>query len=85
VFHIEHFGDVYSALVALEWLGSRVVSVLDSGAEGPGFKSQSRCCRVTALGKLFTPILPLVYRAAKLVAVLLSVGCGGNCRPRSGK
>ena len=23
------------------WLGSRVVSVLDSGAEGPGFKSQS--------------------------------------------
>jgi len=59
VFHIEHFGDVYSALVALGWLGSRVVSVLDSGAEGPGFKSQSRCCRVTALGKLFTPILPL--------------------------
>jgi len=24
------------------WLGSRVVSVLDSGAEGPWFKSQSR-------------------------------------------
>ena len=24
----------------LEWFGSRVVSVLDSGAEGPGFKSQ---------------------------------------------
>jgi len=23
------------------WLGSRVVSVLDSGAEGPEFKSQS--------------------------------------------
>jgi len=22
------------------WLGSRVVSMLDSGAEGPGFKSQ---------------------------------------------
>ena len=30
------------------WLGSRVVSVLDSGAEGPGFKSQSRRCRVMA-------------------------------------
>ena len=33
-------------LVALKiitgWLGSRVVSVLDSGAEGPGFKSQPR-------------------------------------------
>ena len=41
------------------WLGSRVVSVLDSGTEGPGFKSQSRRCRVTVLGKLFTPIVPL--------------------------
>ena len=39
------------------WLGSRVVSLLDS--EGPGFKSQSRRCRVTVLGKLFTPIVPL--------------------------
>jgi len=41
------------------WLGSRVVSVLDSGAEGPGFKSQSRRCRVAVLGKLFAPIVPL--------------------------
>jgi len=41
------------------WLGSRVVSVLDAGAEGPGFKLQSRRCRVTVLGKLFTPIVPL--------------------------
>jgi len=40
-------------------LGSRVVSLLDSGAEGPGFKSQSRRCRVTVLGKLFTPVVPL--------------------------
>jgi len=43
----------------LGWLGSRVVSVLDSGAEGPGFKSQQRHCPVTVLGKLFTPIVPL--------------------------
>jgi len=43
----------------LGWLGNRVVSVLDSGAEGPGFKSQSRRGRVTVLGKLFTPIVPL--------------------------
>ena len=43
----------------LGWLGSRVVSVLDSGAEGPRFKSQSRRCRVTVLGKLFIPIVPL--------------------------
>ena len=43
----------------LVWLGSRVVSVLDSGAEGPGFKLQPRRCRVTVLGKLFTPSVPL--------------------------
>ena len=36
-----------------------MVSVLDSGAEGPGFKSQPRCSRVTVLGKLFTPIVPM--------------------------
>ena len=40
-------------------LASRVVSVLDPGAEGPGFKSQPRRCRVTVFGKLFTPIVPL--------------------------
>ena len=46
--------------------------MLDSGAEGPGFKSQSRRrrCRVTVLGKLFTPI---VHQAAKLVVALLRV------------
>jgi len=38
------------------------VLVLDSGAEGPGFKSQSRRCLVTVLGKLFTPIMPLVTK-----------------------
>jgi len=36
-----------------------MVGVLDSGAEGPGFKSQSRRCQVTVLGKLFTPVVPL--------------------------
>ena len=41
------------------WLGSRVVSLLNSGAEGPGFKSQPRRSPVTVLGKLFTPIVPL--------------------------
>jgi len=48
-----------NVLEAFGWLGSRVVSVLDSGAEGPGFKSQLRRCRVIVLGKLFTPIVPL--------------------------
>ena len=47
-----------------------MVSALDSGAEGPGFKSQPRRYRVTVLGKLFTPI---VHQAAKLVAALLRI------------
>jgi len=47
------FACVY---VQREWLDSRVVSMLDSGAVGPGFKSKPR---VTVLGKLFTPIVPL--------------------------
>ena len=47
------------AAAARGWLGSRVASVLDSGAVGPGFKSQPRRCRVTVIVKLFTPIAPL--------------------------
>jgi len=35
-----------------------VVSVPDSGLEENGFESQSRRCRVTILGKLFTPSVP---------------------------
>ena len=46
-------------VVNIGWFGSRVVSVLDSGVVGPGFKSQSRRCRVTVSGKLFTPIVSL--------------------------
>ena len=63
------------SIVYLWWLGSRVVSVLDSDAEGPGFKSQSRRCRVTVLGKLFTSIdhRASVHQAAKLIAALLRV------------
>jgi len=49
------------------WLGSRVVSVLDSGAEGPGFKSQS-CLRQTVHTHCTS-----VHQAAKLVAALLRV------------
>jgi len=53
----------------------RMVSVLDSGAEGPVFKSQSRRCRVTVLGKLFTSVVPLFTKqAAKLVAALRVAG-----------
>jgi len=52
------FLEFYQALPG-RWLGSRLVSVLDSGSEDHGFESQSRRCRVTDLGKLFTPIAPL--------------------------
>jgi len=49
-----------SVSVTSVWLGSRVISVLDSGAaEGPRFKSQPKRCQVTVLGKLFTPTVPL--------------------------
>ena len=48
-----------------------MVSVLDSGAEGPGFKSQPRRCQVTVLSKLFTRAS--VHQSAKLVAALLRV------------
>ena len=46
-------------ILVVGWLSSRVVSMLDSGTEGLGFKSQSRCWWVTVLGKLFTPTVPL--------------------------
>jgi len=45
-----------------------MVSVLDSGAEGPEFESQPRRCQVTALGKLFTVVntnRASVHQAAK--------------------
>jgi len=49
----------YLSVVCSVWLGSRVVSVLDSAADGPGVKSQPRRCQVTVSGKLFTPIMPV--------------------------
>jgi len=52
--------EICASYFLMGWLGSRVVSVLDSGAEG--FKSQSRRCRLTVLGKLFTPIVPLFIK-----------------------
>ena len=51
------------------WLGSRVVSVLDSGAEGPGFKSQPRRC----LRQTVHTHRASVHQAATSVAALLRV------------
>jgi len=64
---------LYSQYRDTGWLGSRVVSVLDSGALGPGFKSQSRRCRVRVLWQTVHTHRASVYRAAKLVAALLRV------------
>ena len=50
------------------WLGSRVVSVLDSGAEGPGFTLSGNSLRQTVHTRRAS-----VHRAAKLVAALLRV------------
>jgi len=47
--------------------------VLDSGAEGPGFKSLSRRCRVTCLRQTVHTRRASVHQAAKLVAALLRV------------
>ena len=45
--------------------------MLDSDTEGPGFKSQSRRCRVT--GQTVHTHRASVHKAAKLVAALLRV------------
>jgi len=59
-------GVVTRLLWLVGWLGSRVVSMLDSGTEGFGFKLQSRHCRVAVVGKLFTSIVPLFTKQQKL-------------------
>ena len=58
--------------VRFRWLGSRVVSVLDSDAEGPGFKSQPRRCRVS-LRQIVHTRRASVHQSAKFVAALLGV------------
>jgi len=73
----------------LGWLGSRVVSVLDSGAEGPGFKSQPRPLSGNSLGQTVHTHRASVHKAAKLVAALLRVArvtaglkeCNGSLPP----
>ena len=62
-------------ITRFRWLGSRVVSVLDSGAVGPGFKSQPQRCRLTVLGKLCVCSLSSEIGSSPLK------GCEGNCRP----
>ena len=49
----------------------RVVSVLDSGAEGPGFRSQPRRC--PSLRQTVHTRRASVHQAAKLLAAILRV------------
>ena len=51
------------------WLGSRVVSVLDSGAEGPGLKSLA----CNSLRQAAHNDCASVHQAAKLVPAFLRV------------
>ena len=55
------------------WLVSRVISALDSGAEGPGFKSQPRRCRVSLRQTAHTHRAS-VHQAAKLRAARVTAG-----------
>ena len=64
-----YFTVLFLLLLLLGWLGSRVVSVLDTGAEGPGFKSQSG----NSLRQTVHTHCASVHQAAKLVAALLRV------------
>ena len=50
-----------------------MISVLDTGADGPGFKSQPQRCRVTVLGKTVHAHHVSVHQAAKLVAALVRI------------
>jgi len=50
------------------WLGIRVVSVLDSGAVGPGFKSQPRRRRVSLRQTVHTHRAS-VHQAAEMVGL----------------
>jgi len=51
--------DLYCVGWGVKLYSNQKVSMLDSGAEGPKFKSQPRRCRVTVISKLYTPIVPL--------------------------
>jgi len=60
------------SLCLLGWLNSRVVSVLDSGAEGPGFVAVATLSG-NSLGQIVHTHYASVHQAAKLVAALLRV------------
>jgi len=63
-----------SSMRHYEWLGSRVVSVLDSGGEGPKrVQIAAATLSSNSLGQTVHTRLASVHQAAKLVAALLMV------------
>jgi len=57
----------------LRWLGSRVVSVLDSGAEGHGVQLAAATLSGNSLRQTVHTHCACVHQAAKLVAAVLRV------------
>ena len=55
------------------WLGSQVVSILDSGTEGPGFKFAAAMLSGNSLRQTVHTHHASVHQAAKLVAALLRI------------
>jgi len=62
-----HPGCSYLFWYWLAWLGGRIVSVLDSGAEGPGFRSGN------SLRQTVHTHCAVVHQSVKLVSALLRV------------
>jgi len=60
-------------MYTLGWLGSRVVSVIDSGAEGPGLQVAVATLSGNSLRQTVHTHRASVHQAAKLVAALLWV------------
>jgi len=65
--------SLYADPYFIGWLGSRVVSMLDSGAEGPGFKVAVATLSGNSLRQTVHTHRASVHQAAKLVAALLRV------------
>ena len=65
------------------WLGSRVVSVLDSSAEGPGVQIAAATLSGYSLRQTVHTHCASVHQAAKLVAALLRVAGVTACLAES--
>jgi len=69
----------YDCYILSGWLGSRVVSVLDSGAEGPGVQIAAATLSGNSLRQTVHTHRASVHQAAKLVATLLRQTVHTHC------